>query len=150
MRRSILTPVTLTSIALCLPVLASAGDAWRLLSAIEIEESETNGVWKVEKHFPAALTDQDSTFTISGFAIPIVAQPYIETFLLVQDPADCPFCGDGGYGPSLEVTLKHPIDTLEEGTAVTVSGQLVLDHSPETYQAARLQAARLLDASDQP
>ena len=104
----------------------------------------------VEKSIPAALTASAEMFTISGYAVPIEAQAYIGSFLLVPDPANCPFCGNSGYGPSLEVTLKRPLPALAEGTAVNVTGRLEFDLSPETYQTVRLRDALLEDPSAQP
>lgn len=152
MRSSILTLVTLTSLAATGLALAdrAAAEPWELLADIEITETERGGVWKIVKSIPGDLQASAEAFTISGFAVPIEAQPYISSFLLVQDPADCPFCGNSGYGPSLEVTLKRALPALEEGTAVTVSGRLAFDMSPETYQTVRLRNARLLEGAANP
>ena len=148
MRSSILTLVTLTSLA----VSAAAGDqdSWDLIAGIEITETEEAGQWRIEKQFPPALNASAESFSISGFAVPIAAQAYIESFLLVPDPDDCPFCGNSGYGPSLEVTLKRPLPALVEGTAVHVTGRLEFDLSPETYETVRLRDARLQDQPPQP
>ena len=148
MRNSILTLVTLTSLV-AVPVWADP-DNWELLAGIEITETEEAGQWMVEKSIPAALTASADMFTISGYAVPIEAQAYIGSFLLVPDPDNCPFCGNSGYGPSLEVTLKRPLPALAEGTAVNVTGRLEFDLSPETYQTVRLRDALLEDPSAQP
>lgn len=148
MRSSILTLAILTSLATW-PALAET-EGWDLISEIEITETETSGHWSVQKTIPPALQAASDAFTISGYAVPIEAQAYIGSFLLVQDPADCPFCGNSGYGPSLEVTLKRPLAALDEGTAVTVIGQLEFDMSPDTYQTVRLREAHLETPPAQP
>ncbi|MEM8958686.1 MAG: hypothetical protein AAGC86_12825 [Pseudomonadota bacterium] len=148
MRSSILTLATLTSLSV-FPVWAEP-DNWDLLAGIEITETEEAGQWQVEKTIPPALSASADAFTISGYAVPIEAQAYIGSFLLVPDPDNCPFCGNSGYGPSLEVTLKRPLLALAEGTAVSVTGRLEFDLSPETYQTVRLRDALLMDHAAQP
>ncbi|MEM1361050.1 MAG: hypothetical protein AAGF94_04970 [Pseudomonadota bacterium] len=147
MRRSILTLVTLTSLCQIGPALAQ--ESWRLISDIDLVESEKDGIWRVDKTIPTALQDRAQDFSITGYAVPIMAQPYIQQFLLVEDPDDCPFCGDSGYGPSLEVTLRRSLPTLAEGTEVSVTGTLEFDMSPETYQTVRLKDAVITRSVEQ-
>lgn len=82
---------------------------------------------------------------IGGFFVPISAEAYIETFLLVQDPADCPFCGNGVYGPIVEVRMRHPLPDLPEFAPLSLRGDLVLIDDPETFQVYRLDDAVRLD-----
>ena len=113
-------------------------DNWGLLSGVKISEEGEGLDWKAVKEFPASLQAATDGFTITGFAIPIVPEAYVETFLLVADPDDCPFCGSSGYGPVLEVHLKRPIGDLVEFAEITVRGTLELIDDPQTFQAYRL------------
>ncbi|MDF0599251.1 hypothetical protein P1J78_00770 [Psychromarinibacter sp. C21-152] len=124
---------------------ARAGDGWDLLGAIEIRETEHNGRWAVEKTFPEALRAAKDGFRITGYYVPVQAQAYVRSFLLVPDPADCPFCGGGGYGPTLEVQMRKAMPDIAEGTQITVEGTLRLIDSDETYQSAILTEGVLLD-----
>ncbi len=143
MRKTIATLAIITSLAL--PVAAASQSNWDLLGAIKITETETNGVWRANKEFPAALKNATNGFQVEGYYIPIQAQPYVQSFLLVQDPADCPFCGGGGYGPALEVTLKKPMYDMAEFSLITVRGELELISDPETFMAYRLVDGRVIN-----
>ena len=112
--------------------------AWALLTSVEIVEEGDDANWRAVKTFPDPLRAAAEDFTITGYVVPVLAEPYIQTFMLVSDPADCPFCGSNGYGPVLEVHLKRPIGDLVEFTEMTVRGQRELIEDPETYQAFRL------------
>ena len=130
--------------ALAGPVLANP---WELITAISYKESETGGEWKVEKLIPDALRAQTQGFTITGYYVPVEAQAYVSQFLIVPDPADCPFCGSNGYGPTLEVFMKSPMEDVPEATELTVSGTLNFDESTETYRAVFLTDAELVGGS---
>lgn len=118
--------------------------AWELISKIEITEVEKDDQWQVKKSYPDALRAQADSFRIRGFYVPVEAQAYVKSFLLVPDPADCPFCGNGGYGLSLEVHVSKAMPDMAEGTDITVEGRLELVESDETYQAVILRDARLV------
>jgi hypothetical protein len=144
MRTSIATLAT--TISLC--AAAALGDApfdnWKLLNAVKVKEVVQNNVWVAVKEYPDALLAQTDPFTIEGFYLPIEAQGYVSTFLLIRDPAECPFCGDGGYGPSLEVTLKRPLKDKEPYSRIVLEGTLDLIDEPETFMAYRLLDAKVL------
>ncbi len=125
------------------PGVSPAG--WDLLGQITLEEVETNGRWAVRKTFPPELEAQAQGFRITGYYVPIEAQAYVTSFILVPDPADCPFCGNGGYGPTLEVAMSRPVPDLPEGSEVTVEGRLNFDTSDETYRSVFLTDGRLVD-----
>lgn len=146
MRRNTATLAILTSLSALAGLAALAGragslptpeDAWALLGAVEIEEVETGGVWEARKTYPDGLRDA-GPFEIVGHVVPVSPQPYLETFLLVPDPADCPFCGSAGYGPSLEVTMRRALPDMAEGAEIALRGTLELIADPETFQAVRL------------
>ncbi len=136
MRATILTLGIITS-AYATSALAS-DDAWDILASVEIEEVIEGDNYAAIKTFPPDLIARKDDFEISGFVVPITSEPYIQTFILVEDPANCPFCGGSGYGPVLEVKLKRPIGTLTEFTELTVEGRLELIEDPETFQSYRM------------
>jgi len=131
----------------CLSVACSdpdAASAWDLIAEIGFEETEVNGAWAVKKIFPEALLARADGFEISGHYVPVDAQAYVTRFLIVPDPADCPYCGTSGYGPTLEVQMKRPMPDLEESAKVTLQGTLQFDENTETYRAVYLTDAVLL------
>lgn len=144
MQRNILTLVTTTSLIGAACALSAQPQNWQLLGAISFEEVEADGQWRVEKEFPDALRAATDGFTITGYYVPIEAQAYVTQFLLVPDPADCPFCGSNGYGISLEVHMDQPLPDMPEATELTITGVLELIDDPETYQFARLRGGQLL------
>ena len=130
--------------ALVIPA-AAAADGWDLLSSIEVVEVEEGEIWRAEKSFPDELRAAADGFRVTGYLVPIVPEPYLQTFLVVEDPADCPFCGSGGYGSVLEVVLREPMPQLAEFALIEVTGRLELIDDPMT-----LQSARLVDATAAP
>lgn len=123
----------------------SNGTAWQLLNTAEFTEIIEGDNWRVEKTIPDALKAAAQDFEITGFFVPVLAQGEITEFLLVEDPADCPFCGSGGYGPVLEVTSKRPMPDLAEFAQITLRGTLEFNESPETLQLFRLKDAILVE-----
>lgn len=122
----------------CLLPAQASGDPWGLLAAVEVEEVIEGESYAALKTYPPALIAAQDSFEITGYVVPITAEPFISTFMLVEDPANCPFCGGSGYGPVLEVQLKRPIGTLREFTEITVEGRIELIEDPETFQSYRL------------
>lgn len=135
----------LALLAPCLFAVPAGANPWDLIQQIGYEETETETEWKVEKTIPEALRAQADGFRITGYYVPVEAQAQVSQFLLVPDPADCPFCGESGYGPALEVQMKRPMPDIPEATEITVTGQLNFDESTETYRAVFLTDARLSD-----
>ena len=132
------TRPSIPALAILTSLAAPAAADWDLLAAIEIEEVLEGERWEAHKSYPDALLAALEGFEITGHVVPVTAQAELELFLLVPDPADCPFCGSGdGYGPSLEVTMRRPLDAAE-GERVTLRGDLELVADPETWQAVRL------------
>jgi hypothetical protein len=119
-------------------------DSWKLLDGVTITEVVENNVWIAKKNFPAELVAAAEGFTIQGYYLPIDAQGYVSSFLLIRDPDECPFCGTS-YGPSLEVTLKRPLIDREPYSRITLTGALELIDDPETFMAYRLVDAAPLD-----
>ena len=118
-------------------------EAWNLLGTAKVSETIENDEWKAVKEFPADLRAATDDFTVEGYVVPILAEPEITTFILVQDPENCPFCGTGsGYGPVLEVMLDKAIPSVPEFSRIKVIGELELIEDPQTYQMFRLTDAR--------
>lgn len=148
MRPYILTLGIITSAAAAGAVFLASGSnggvteetgAWSLLAAVDIEEVIEGENYQAIKTFPPALVDAAEGFEITGYVVPITAEPYMTTFMLVEDPANCPFCGSSaGYGPVLEVQLKRAIPELAEFAEIRVAGRIELIKDPETYQSYRL------------
>jgi hypothetical protein len=110
---------------------------WGLLAAIEIEEVQIEDRWEARKTYPEALLAATEGFEITGHVVPVVPDAELRLFLLVPDPEQCPFCGDAGYGPSLEVEMRDALDAVE-GEEVTLAGRLEIVADAETWQAVRL------------
>lgn len=148
MRRSMATLVITTSLIASLiagaALAATPFDNWKLLDAVRVKEVVENNIWVAKKVYPDELVAQTEGFTIEGFYLPIEAQGYVSSFLLIRDPAECPFCGDGGYGPSLEVTLKRPLKDKEPYSRIVLEGRLDLIDDPDTFMAYRLLDAKVL------
>ncbi|MEO1238161.1 MAG: hypothetical protein AAFW64_00580 [Pseudomonadota bacterium] len=114
-------------------------NAWRLLGAVEIDEVIEGESYQAIKTFPPGLVASADQFEITGYVVPIAAEAYMSRFILVEDPANCPFCGNAaGYGPVLLVQLKRPISELPEFSNVRVSGRIELIDDPKTYEAFRM------------
>lgn len=140
MRRLIPTLVILTSLAAPLHA-----DGWSLLATATVLETEEDGIWQAEKTFPPALQAAAEDFAVKGYYVPVEAQAWIQTFLLVADPANCPFCGGGGSGPVLEVEMKRPLPDMAEFTVIAVRGRLEFIDDPDTLQMFRLKDAILVE-----
>jgi hypothetical protein len=135
---------------ICLSLTCAApgeADPWDLITQISYEETETANSWSVAKTIPDELRDMAQGFEITGHYVQIEALTAnrIKQFIIVPEAADCPFCGESGYGPALEVTLKRAIRPIEEGTQITLRGTLQFDESPETYRAVFLTDAKRID-----
>lgn len=127
-----------TSLWLAAPTAAEPFENWELLSSVRVTEILVNDRWGAKKEYPEALLAARQGFEIEGYYVPIEAQPYVRSFILVPDPADCPFCGTSGYGPALEVQLKGRMADIAEFSRITVRGELELITDPDTYMAYRM------------
>lgn len=148
MPRNTLTPVILTSL-LAGPVAAQEG--WDLIGAVEVEEAyvvdadEGGERYVASKTYPDALMEAAEGFTITGHVVVLVPEPELTTFLLIEDPDDCPFCGTGEGGAALEVVAARPIGGVQDADRITVRGTLTPIRDPDTYQAIRLVDAERLN-----
>lgn len=120
-------------------------DGWDILRLATVDEAGENENWRAIKTFPAKLRAASNAFKIDGFVVPVLPEPFLTQFILVEDPDNCPFCGSSGYGPVLDVTMKRPLPDLPEFTRVILSGTLELNEDPDTFQMYRLVDAVLIE-----
>ena len=141
-RALILTLATLTDPALA----AASAQGWDLLEATEIREEIDGDDWRAVKTFPDAVRDNATGFRVTGYVVPVQAQPYITTFLLVKDPANCPFCGTATDAPVIEVHMAAPLPDMPEFSEITIEGDLEFVEDPYTLQAVIMHDARVAQA----
>ena len=121
-----------------LPLLGSnamAENGWHILDQIEVTEVETADSWSVLKRFPAEIEGGVESFEISGYLIPVGWEAETRDFMLVSDLGQCPFCGSGGHGTSIEVRLADPLPVTDEAKHATLRGMLQLVRDETTMQA---------------
>jgi hypothetical protein len=141
LRRTVFTLASLPLAATALPFAVApahaetAEDGWHLLGQIEVTEHETADSWSVTKRFPAALEDGADAFEISGYLIPVGWEAETRDFMLVSDAGQCPFCGSGGHGTSIEVRLAEALPVTDEAKHATLRGALHLVRDETTMQA---------------
>lgn len=149
MPRTTITAATIASL-----LLAGAGsapaqnpvlDPWEAIAAVTYEERGGDADWRVLKGFPDGYGAPLERFRIEGFAVIYAAQADLREVLLVPDRSQCPFCGGGeGYGPTLSVSFARPIAIPAPGERIAVEGRLVPVTDVGTYEAFRLEDARLV------
>ena len=144
-----MTAISRTAMISALGFTATAGfaetDVWSLLSDIGIDEQITEQSYHVVKTFPPRFQSAIEGIEITGYAMPISDGVTIRELLIVADMGLCPFCGSGEHGGSLLVQLKDPLTEFEEGTRIAVRGTLTPVTDPETWQAAVLSGADIID-----
>ncbi len=143
MQRSLVTLALIASLGW--GAVASAG-GWSSLATAAWEETETEQGWLVRKYFPDTLRNEAADFTITGFLVPVVPEPELSNFLLVETRLDCPYCGESASPTSvLEVELAAPIAHRDEFSRITVRGKLEFIENTMTTQLFRLTEARPVD-----
>ncbi len=124
---------------------AAPDDVWQVLDQIEIEEIVTETTYEVRKSFPEALRKGAIEVEITGYAVPALPGDAIRDLILVSDMGLCPLCGSAEHGASLQVALNDSIPSFEESRRVTLRGTLSPVTDPETWQAAILENAAIID-----
>ncbi|SFI57622.1 hypothetical protein [Celeribacter neptunius] len=114
---------------------------WDDLKGISIEEIVTETSYEVKKGFPERLKNGVDGMELTGYAVPLTPGADVSQLILVSDMGLCPFCGSGEHGASIQVNLDQPIIGLEEGTRITLRGDMRPMLDPETWQAATLENA---------
>lgn len=142
-------PASKLTLSVALGATATAGladnDPWALLSSIAIEEIFTGDTYEVVKIFPAEIENGIEKFDITGYVVPLSPGAEVTELLLVSDMGACPFCGGSDHGGSLQVSLAEPLIGIEEGARMTLRGSLEPVTDPETWQAAIMRDARVLE-----
>lgn len=124
---------------------AHAGtDAWTLLEQIQIKEIVTETTYEVQKQWPEGMEELGRDIKITGFAAAMIPGEMVQDIILVSDMGLCPLCGNGGHSANLQIKLAEPIPYFEEGTKLTLQGDLRKVLDPETWQSAILENARLV------
>ena len=121
----------------------SAEEAWEILNQITFEESDPTEEYAVFKTFPAEIADGAEAFEVSGYAIP--TDEAGKSFLLVSDIAECPYCGSGDHGVTVNVVMAEALPGIEESTRIVLRGNLQPVHDTETWQSVILSDAVRID-----
>lgn len=121
--------------------------SWDLLgkASVHFEEKE-DGAYTATTLIPPEIEALDGqTLQLMGFMVPTDAELRVREFLLVEYPADCPFCVASGTEPSRMVEVRSPagLDYAEE--QVVVSGRLEVVRNDENGLVYRLHDAALVD-----
>ena len=119
--------------------------SWDLLGKAVVLFGEANGQETVTTMIPPEIEGLDGTeVSLKGYMFPIDAEPELRHFLLVEYPADCPFCLAAFVEPSrmVEVSLGAPIAWHDD--PVVLSGRLEVVHNDADGLVYRLHQARLL------
>ena len=124
---------------------------WDTLGRASVLFGEANGEETVTTVIPPEVEALDGTeVRLMGFMFPIEAEPELRRFLLVEYPADCPFCLAGMVEPSrmVEVATREPIRWHDE--AVIVAGTLEVLRQGDYGLLYRLHEGRLEDENPVP
>ncbi|MCG3266480.1 hypothetical protein [Yoonia sp. I 8.24] len=121
-------------------------DDWDLLRGIAITETVTDTSYRVDKTFPAAIENGREGMVLTGYVVPITPGTDVRELILVSDMGFCPFCGDPNHGASVQVMLDTPISGLEEGTRITLRGDMTPVRDPQTWNAAILENAVIVES----
>jgi uncharacterized protein len=119
---------------------------WDTLGKASVTFGEELGQETVTTLIPPEIEALDgTTVRLMGFMFPIDAEPEPRRFLLVEYPADCPFCLAGTVEPSrmVEVEAGRPIPWHDE--AVLVAGRLEVVRDDADGLVYRLHEARLAE-----
>lgn len=118
--------------------------SWDTLGKASVLFGEELGQETVTTLIPPEVEALDGTSVkLMGFMFPMDAEPEPRRFLLVEYPADCPFCLAGAVEPSrmVEVEARRPIPWHDE--AVTLAGRLEVVREDADGLVYRLREARL-------
>ncbi|WP_394177318.1 hypothetical protein [Yoonia maritima] len=135
--------VSTTALTVALSTVTTAvwADDWDLLRGITVDEVVTDTSYTVTKTFPSEIKDGREGMVLTGYVMPITPGSEISELILVSDMGFCPFCGDPSHGASVQVSLETPIPALEEGTRITLRGDMKPVLDPQTWNAAVLENA---------
>lgn len=119
-------------------------DIWKVLSEIQIEEIVSEDSYEVRKSFPQELAGEMEEVEITGYAVAMLPGGEVRELILASDTGNCPLCGGFDHNATLQVTLDAPLMGFEDGARITVSGTLERVEDSDTWQAAKMTAARIV------
>ena len=129
---------------LSLPEPPAGVTSWDTLGKATVVFGEENGEETVTTIIPPEVDRLDGRpIALMGFMFPIDAEPELRRFLLVEYPADCPFCLAGMVEPSrmVEVQADEPMAWHDE--AVVLAGRLEVVRQDADGLVYRLHDAQL-------
>ena len=104
--------------------------SWDLLARAKVELKEEQGVVRPVSAIPAEVAALDGqTVKLVGFMFPIEAELKTRRFLLVELPADCPFCFANWSEPSrmAEIWTDEAVDHVQHQVAFQGRLELMAD-----------------------
>jgi hypothetical protein len=118
--------------------------SWDVLGKSSVLYGEVDGAAPVTIIVPPEVEALDGReVQLMGFMFPIEAETPMRRFLLVEYPADCPFCLAGAVEPSRLVEVHTPGGADYREDQVIVSGRLEIVRGDEDGLVYRLEEARL-------
>ena len=105
---------------------------------------EAEGEETVATVIPPEVESRDGTSVlIMGYMFPLDAEPELKRFLLVEYPADCPFCLAGMVEPSRMVEVEAGETIAWDDAPVILAGRLEVVRADPDGLVYRLHEARL-------
>jgi hypothetical protein len=104
--------------------------SWDLLARAKVELKEEQGMVRPVSAIPAEVAALDGrTVKLVGFMFPIEAETKTRRFLLVELPADCPFCFANWSEPSrmAEIWTDEAVDHVQHQVAFQGRLELMAD-----------------------
>jgi hypothetical protein len=118
---------------------------WSLLGKASVLFEERDGDYTATTLIPPEVEALDGQkLKLMGFMFPIEAETPAREFLLVEYPADCPFCLAAGTDPArmVEVRVARGVDFAQD--QVIVSGRLEVVRNDANGLVYRLHEAELV------
>lgn len=120
--------------------------SWDLLGKATVLFEERDGAHTATTLIPPEVEALDGrSLKLAGFMFPIEAETPTRAFLLVELPADCPFCLAGTTEPSrmVEVRARRAVELAQD--QVVVSGRLEVVRDDVNGLVYRLHDAELVE-----
>jgi hypothetical protein len=118
--------------------------SWDLLGQAAVVFGEADGEETVTTIIPPEVERLDGTpVSLMGYMFPLEAEPELKRFLLVEYPADCPFCLAGMVEPSRMVEVEAGATIPWNDEPVILAGRLEILRDDADGLVYRLHDARL-------
>lgn len=131
--------LTLTTALAATASTALADDGWNLVHGTQVQFRD--GSFEMQKVFPERLRQGATGIELTGYAVPIIQDGNIERMMLISDMGLCPLCGGSDHTATIQINLAAPIDMIEDGTRITLRGDLVPVSDADDWQVAVLENA---------